>query len=316
LTCHSGLLPVLLATLLAGASACAEDYPVKPIRLFTSPAGGGGDLAARLISQGVSGPLGQQVIVDNRVTILANELAAKSPPDGYNLLVMGGSLLTYPLLNKAAFNVADFVPITQITREISILAVHPSIPARSVKELIALARARPGELNYAFVPSASANQLAGELFKSMAGVNIVSVAYKGSAPTVTAVMSGEAQMTMADPALILPQARSGRLKALAISSATPSVLAPGLPTVAASGLPGYEMVGMTSLYAPIKTPVAIVNRLNQEVVKLLNQSEVKERFIKSGVEAAPSTPEELAANIKIELAKAAKVIKDAGIKGN
>jgi tripartite-type tricarboxylate transporter receptor subunit TctC len=192
--------------------------------------------------------------------------------------------------------------------------VHPSVAAKSVKELIALAKARPGELNYAMVPSGSANQLAGELFKSMAGVNIVSVPYKGSALTVTGVIGGEAQLTMADPGLVMPHVKSEKLRALAVTSAQPSALAPGLPTMATSGLPGYEMVGQTSLYAPAKTPVTIITRLNREVVRLLNQADAKERFLKSGVETVGSSPEELAATIKSELAKAIKVIKEANIK--
>jgi tripartite-type tricarboxylate transporter receptor subunit TctC len=309
------MFPVGLVVMAANVVS-GQDYPNKPLRILTSPAGGGGDLAARIVAQGISGTLGQQVIVDNRATILAIELAAKMAPDGYNLLVTGGSLLTYPLLYKAAFNVTDFSPISQVTREISLLAVHPSLPVKSVKDLIALAKARPGELNYALVPSGSANQLAGELFKSMAGVNIVSVPYKGSAPTVTAVISGEAQLTMADPSLVLPHVKLGRLRALAITSARPSALAPGMPTLAESGLPGYEMVGMTSIYAPARTPATIIDRLNRQVVKLLGQADVKEKLLNSGVEAAPSSPEELAATIKSEIAKAGKVIKEAGIKGN
>jgi tripartite-type tricarboxylate transporter receptor subunit TctC len=190
------------------------------------------------------------------------------------------------------------------------------MPVNSISDLIALAKARPGKLNYAMVPSGNANRLAGELFKHMAGVSIASVAYKGSAPTVTAVIGGEAQLTMADPVVILPHAKSGRLRALAVSSARPSALAPGLPTIAASGLPGYEMVGMTSLYAPVKTPPAVINRLNQELATLLNQSEVKERFLAGGVESAPGSPDELAATIRTEIAKAAKLFKEAGIKGD
>lgn len=308
----------LVAAIMACAAGmiCAQDFPGKPLRIYTSPAGGGGDFAARTVAQGIAGPLGQSVVVDNRVTLLANELASKAAPDGYSLLASGGSLLIYPLLYKAPFQTADLAPISQITREVSILAVHPSLPVKSVRELVALAKARPGELNYSMVASGSANQLAGELLKAMGGISIVSVAYKGSAATVTAVIGGEAQLTMADPVVILPHAKSGRLRALGVSSAKPSPLAPGLPTISESGLPGYEMEGMTSLYAPAKTPVSIINRLNQEVVRALNQPEARERMLNGGVESAPTSPAELAAIMKNEIAKAAKLIKDAGIKGD
>ena len=310
----SGMLSTALIVLGAGVVS-GQDFPSKAVRILTSPAGGGGDFAARILAQGISGPLGQPVIVDNRPTVLANELASKAPPDGYNLLATGGSLLVYPLLYKAPFNVADFSPISQITREVLVLAVHPSVPVKSVKELIALAKARPGELNYAMVPSGSASQLGGELFKSMAGVNIVSVPYKGAAPRLAAVVSGEAQLTMVDAGFAVPHVKSGKLRALAVTSAQPSALAPGLPTMAASGLPGYEMVGQTSLYAPAKTPATVIIRLNREVVRLLNQADVKERFLNGGVEAHSSSPGELTATIKSEIAMAVKLIKEAGIKG-
>jgi tripartite-type tricarboxylate transporter receptor subunit TctC len=303
--------------MLSGAAAVtAQEFPNKPLRIYTSPAGGGGDFAARSVAQGIAGPLGQSVVVDNRATLLANELASKAAPDGYSLLASGGSLIIYPLLYKAPFQTADLAPISQITREVSVLAVHPSLPVKSVRDLVNLAKKRPGELNYAMVPSGSANQLAGELLKAMGGVSIVSVGYKGSAATVTAVIGGEAQLTMSDPVVILPHAKSGRLRALAVSSAKSSPLAPGLPTISESGLPGYEMEGMTSLYAPVKTPAAIINRLNQEVVRALSLPEARERMLNGGVEAAPTSPEGLAAIVKAEIAKAAKLIRDAGIKGD
>jgi tripartite-type tricarboxylate transporter receptor subunit TctC len=268
----------------ASNAAWGQDYPKATIRILTSPAGGGGDFVARIVAQGITGPLGQPVIVDNRATVLASELAAKAPPDGYTLFAAGGGLLVYPLLNKAPFNVTDFAPVSQLTREVSVLVVHPSVPAKSLKELIALAKSRPGELNYSMVPSG------------------------------TAVIGGEAQLTMIDPAVANTHVKAGRLRALAVTSAQPSPLAPGLPTMAASGLPGYEMIGQTSVYVPVKTPQPIIARLNREIVRLLSQPDVKERLLASGVEPVGSSPEELATLIKVELAKAAKIIKEAGIK--
>ena len=177
-----------------------------------------------------------------------------------------------------------------------------------------MAKARPGELNYASGATGGSTHLAAELFKSMAGVNIVHVPYKGSAPAITALISGEVQLTITDVGLVAPHVKSGKLRALAVTSAEPSALVPGLPTVAASGLPGYEAVGMTGILAPAKTPAAIINRLNQEIVRVLNMPEVKEQFFNAGVEVVGSSPEQFAATIKSEIAKLGKVIKDAGIK--
>jgi len=190
--------------------------------------------------------------------------------------------------------------------------VHPSLPVKSVKELVALARARPGELNYSSSQAGGSGHLAVELFKSMAGVNIVWVPYKGTAAAVTGLVDGEAQLTITDMGLVMPHATSGRLRALAVTSATPSALAPQLPTVAAA-LPGYESVGRTAMFAPAKTSAAIINRLNQEVERLLAREDVKEKVANAGSEVAGSSPEQLASIIKSDIARTSKLIKDAGI---
>jgi tripartite-type tricarboxylate transporter receptor subunit TctC len=227
---------------LIAANASAQAYPSRTIRIISSEPGGGNDFAARLIAQGLSGPLGQQVIVENRSGgAIAIELAARAQPDGYTLLMYSNGLWTLPFIQKVRYDpVNDFVPITLAVRGANILAVHPSLPVRSVKELIALARARPGELNYASGNAGSSPHLAGEMFKTMAGLDMVRINYKGSGPAVTALMGGQVQLMFPTSGSALPHIRSGRLRGLAVTTAEPSALAPGLPTMAASGLPGYE----------------------------------------------------------------------------
>ncbi|OFW10070.1 MAG: hypothetical protein A3H27_00445 [Acidobacteria bacterium RIFCSPLOWO2_02_FULL_59_13] len=303
--------------MILGTSAVSgQDYPNKPIRIITGPAGAGSDLTARQIAQGISGPLGQPVITENRAsTFLAAEAVSKAPPDGYALVVQGASLWIQPLLRKMPYDVVrDFSPISLLAREVSIVAVHPSVPAKAIKELVALAKARPGELNYGSAATGSPSHLAAELFKSMATVNIVRIAYKGSPPAITALITGEVQLVITDVGLLAPHVKSGRLRALAVTSAEPTALVPSLPTVAASGLPGYEWVGMTGILAPGKTPAPIINRLNQEIVRVLNLPDLKERFLNAGIEAVGSSPDEFVAIINSEIVRMGKVIRDAGIK--
>ena len=292
---------------------CAQDYPSKPIRIFTGSVGGGSDIAARQIAQGITGPLGQPIIIENRASIVASEAVAKASPDGYTVLLGGSGVWLTPVWQKTNYDaVGDFAPITAISREINMVAVHPSVPAKSVKDLIALAKARPGELNYA--ASLGSGRLATELLRSMAGVNLLYVPYKGALPSINALISGEVHLTINELGLMAPHVQSGRLRALAVTSATPSALAPGVPTVAASGLPGYEWVGTTHFMAPAKTNAAIVGRLNQEIVRYLSRADVKDRFLSAGTEIVATSPDELATIIKSEMAKTAKLIKDAGIR--
>ena len=295
---------------------CGQDYPSKPIRIVTAAAGGGSDFMARQIAQGISGPLGQPVIVENRGSgIVLGEFLSKAPPDGYGFILTGSSFWVSTLLQKYPYDVlADFAPISQLVKEISVVVVHPSLPVRNIKELIALAKARPGQLNFASSTPGGPGFLGAELLKSMAGVNIVHVPYKGNAPAMTALISGEVQMTVADPALVMPHAQAGRLRPLAVTSAEPSALLPQLPTVAASGLHGYESIGMIGSLAPGKTPAAIINRLHQEIARVLHRPEVRERFLNIQSEVVASTPEQFAATLRSELAKWSNVIKQAGIK--
>ena len=301
----------------AGSAGSGLFFPIKTIRIVTAESGSGNDIMARLIATGIAGSMGQAVIVDNR-GMTAIEITAKSPPDGYTLLSFGPPLWIMPLMRgDTSWNpVRDFAPITLAMSTFSILAVHPSLPVKSVSELLALARAKPGELNYAGTFPGSSAHLAGELFKFMAGVNIVYVPYKGPASALAALMGGETHVTFANSAATMPHVKSGRLRALAITSALSSALAPGLPTVAAAGLPGYESASPLGLFAPARTPDAIIARLNQEMVKVLNAADVKDRLSGSGAEVIASAPEELAATIKADMTRLGRLIREAGIRAD
>ena len=308
------LLALNLMALTAGVTA-AQDYPSKTVRIVAAAAGGGGDFQGRLLAQAISGPLGQPVIVENRgSSVLSAETVAKAPPDGYTLLVQGASLWVSGLLQELPYNaVRDFTPVVHISREVFILSVHPSVPVKSVKELIALAKERPGQLDFATGSIGGPGHLGGELLKSMAGINIVRVSFKGTAPSVTGLISGDGHLTIADAPLVAPHIKSGKLRALAVTSPDPSALAPGMPTVAAT-LPGYEIVGASGIWAPIKTPATIVNRINQEMTRYLRTPEAKEKLLGAQVEVVGGTPEQFDAFIKSDIARWSKVIKDAGIK--
>ena len=299
-------------------AAVAQQYPHKSIRVLTSQPGGGSDLAARTIAQGITGNLGQPVIVDNRGSgTLSGSIVAKAPADGYTLLMQTSSLWTGQLISpaKTPFDVLrDFAPITLASIAPTVLVVPPSLPANSVRELIALAKAKPAELNYASGNTGSSAHLAAELFKHMAGVNIVRVNYKGTGQALTDLMGGQVQVMFSVTGAATAQIKAGKLKALAVSGAKPSTMMPGLPTVAASGVPGFEAVSMFSVFAPAKTPNAIIERLNQEIVRVVNRVDVKEKFLGVGVESVGSTPQELGAAIKSEMARLGKMIKEAGIR--
>ena len=299
-----------------GASAAgSQDYPVRPVRIVASGVGSGGDIAARLIAQGIAGPLGQQVIVDNRGGIIAGLTVVKAPPDGYMLLLQSGTLWVGPLLQSTPFDVVkDFAPISLITSEPNVLVVHPSLPAKSVKELIALAKAKPGELNYGSGATGSSNHLAGELFKAMAGVNIARISYKGIGLAIIDLLGGQVHMSFGTVGAVAPHIQSGRLRGMAVTSEKPSALLPELPTAAATGLPGYESGSPYGLFAPAKTPEAIIARLNQEIVRFINQPDARKRFLAGGSDPVGSSPELLAATIRFEITKWGRLIKDAGIR--
>jgi len=313
-------IPLLLLGLWAagGAAAAPDNYPSRPIRFVTAAVGGGNDFTARIIAHGITQNLGQQVIVDNRGGSHIPQLTvAKATPDGYTLLVQNNTVWVAPLLEKVGYDhFTELVPISLTARTPNILVVHPSLPAGSVKELIAAAKAAPGEINYASGVVGSSNHVAGELFKAMAGVNLMRIAYKGSGPALNDVIAGQVKIIFATTTGAWGHVKSGRLKALAITSAEPSALAPGLPTIAASGVPGYKAEAIYAMWAPAKTPPAILARLNQEVVKVLQAPETRDRFIAAGAEVVASTPQVLAAEIKGESTRLERVFKSTGVRAN
>jgi tripartite-type tricarboxylate transporter receptor subunit TctC len=301
----------------ASAHAQSNAYPTKPVRIVTSEVGGSQDVVARMLSAGLSAPLGQQLIVDNRPSgVIPGDIVSKARPDGYTLLVYAGTFWLQPLVRKNVpyDPVRDFAPISLLAVSPSVLVVHPSLPAQSTKELIALAKAKPGELNYAMGSVGSANHLAAELFKSMAGVDMMGIGYRGNGPAVTGLITGQVQLMFATASSVVPHIKSGRLRALAVASAKPSALVPDLPTIAASGVQGYESTSTTALFAPARTPPNVIERLNAETRRYLATAEAKERFLAVGAEAVGSTPAELGAKVKSEIARMAKVVRDAGIK--
>ena len=303
------------STLTAIEQALSQEYPAKTIRIVTATPGGANDFMARLIAQESAPSLGQQVVVDNRPGSLIGDIVAKAPPDGYTILIAGPTFTLSPLLQKESYDpIRDFAPITLAGTTPNLVAVHPALPVRTIRDLVALAKARPGELNYASTGTGGAAHLFTELLKSMAGINMVRINYKGAGQAVTALVSGEMQLSIATSGSVTQHIKSGRLRVLAVTSAKPSTMFPGLPTVAASGLPGYEAIQMQSVCAPAKTPAAIVRRLNQEIVRVLNREDSKQKLWNFGVEVAATTPEELAAAIKSDMATWDKVIKSAGIR--
>jgi tripartite-type tricarboxylate transporter receptor subunit TctC len=309
--CMAGLM------VLDAGIACSQNYPGKPIRVITAETGGASDFQSRVIAPGILDAMGQPVIVDNRggSAVIPIEMVAKASPDGYTLLVFGSALWYLPYMQDVSYDpLKDLVPITLFAISPAVVVVHPTLPVKSIKELIALAKAKPGALNYASGIAGSLTHLPGELFKAMAGVNIVRVAYKGGGPALNAILSGEVQVMFAAGATGAPHINAGRLRGLAVTTAQPTRLFPNLPTVAAEGLPGYENVGTQGLFAPARTPAAVIQKLNAEVVKILNRPEVKERFVNTGSEVVANTPEQYVAYIKSDMTRMGKVIKDAGIR--
>ena len=311
----STLLPTLVCSWDA-AAASADTYPTRPIRVVTAPAGAGNDFMARVISQALSANLGQQLVVDNRPAGIIGEIVAKAPPDGYTLLAVGSVLWLTPFLQDTVGYdpVKDFAPIAVTARAVNILVVHPSIGTTSVKELLAFIRSKPGQLNCASGATGSSNHLAAELFRSMSGVDFVRIPYKGSGPALNDLLSGQVQMMFPTSAAGLPHVKSGRLRALAVTSLKPSTLAPGLPTVSESGVPGYESVVMYALFAPAKTPANIVNKLQSELAQSLKSPASVEKLAAAGVEPVASTPRELAEAMNYEMTRLGKIIKEARLR--
>lgn len=309
----------LVVVLVAMAAHAAETFPSRPIRLISPfAAGGGNDMISRAVAQALTRNLGHSVVVDNRPganTIIGMELVAKSPPDGYTLIMTGSTVAINATLhaNLPYDSLRDFAAVTQIAATPLIVAVHPSLPVASVRELIALAKARPGELNFPSAGVGNVSHLAGELFNVMAGVRLVHVPYKGSAPATADLLAGRVSVVFNSAFAMLPFVKSGRLRALAVSGRARSALLPAVPTVNEAGVPGYDASTWYGLLAPAATPRAVIDRLQAETVKALTADDVRRRLIEDGLEPVGSTPAEFGAYIRTEIAKWARVISVAGI---
>ena len=306
--------------LAAQAQTAAATFPTRPLRIIVPQSPGAStDLTARLLAQKMSESFKQTVVVDNRPgagSINGTELVAKSNPDGYTLLVVAASITINPSLRKdLPFDtLRDFAPIAQLSRFPNMLAVHPSLAVKSVQDVIALAKAKPGALNYASSGSGTGTHMSAELFKMMTGVNMVHIPYKGGGPAITATVAGETQLNFGTTVGLLPHARSGKLRAIAVTTTKRSPAAPEVPTFAESGLPGYDHGPWNGFLAPAKTPAMIVARLNAEAVRAVQSAEIKKVFAHEGAEPVGNSPEEFQSVIREELSRWAKVIKAAGIK--
>ena len=303
------------AAALASTGAPAQSYPQKTVRVVVPYAPGGNtDFTARVIAAKLTDVFGQQIVVENRPgggTNIGSELVAKAPADGYTLLMGGASnainMSFYPKMPYDTLR--DFAPVILCVKGANVLSVHPSLPAKNLQELIALAKTRPGQLNYASSGLGSSNMMAGELLKLMAGVNIVHVPYKGNSPALTDTIGGQVEMIFSGVPALLPHIKSGRLRAIAIGSLKRFPALPDVPTIDASGLKGYEATTWFGLMAPAKTPKEIVARLNSEFGKILVSTEVHDRFMNEGIEPIGGTPEQFGAFIRDEIDKYAKVVK-------
>jgi tripartite-type tricarboxylate transporter receptor subunit TctC len=309
----------LAAALIAALPAAAQNYPSRPVRVIVPYAAGGNtDFTARAIAVKLTEVFGQQVIVDNRpggATNIGAEVVAKAPTDGYMMLMGGASnAINMSLFAKPPYNtLRDFSPIVLCVQGANVLTMHPSVPAKNLKELIAVARAQPGKLNFASSGIGSSNQMAGELLKVMAKINIVHVPYKGNAPALTDTLAGHVEMMFSGVPAVVPHIQSGRLRAIGIGSLKRFPALPQVATFDESGLKGYEATTWFGLMAPVKTPREIVSRWNVEVGKILASSDIKERFINDGLEPMGGSAEEFGKFIRSEIDKYAKVIKAAGV---
>ena len=305
------------------AALHAQDYPSKPLRLIVPfPPGGGNDILARTVAQHLAQIVGQQIIVDNRGGaggLIGAELAARAVPDGYTIFLASiGNLAFTPALHaKLPYDpVKDFAPVTRLATSAFLLVVNPSVAAKSVKELIALARAKPGALNYASAGGGSSLHLTAEIFKLATGTELVHIAYKGSAPALTDLIAGQVQLMFGTMPATLPHAKSGKLRALGVSGAKRAAAAPDVPTIAEAGVAGFEVLNWYGIALPAGAPQAVVHKLNQDLLAALATPALNESFNSQGLEAAGGSSSEFAAFIKTEIVKYAKVVKAANIRAD
>jgi len=315
----TGLSLLTATALLLAGGAAAQDYPTKPVRLIIPfPPGGSNDVVGRMIATQLGERLGKQVVVDNRGGaggVLGTEVAAGAAPDGYTILVVSLAYTVNPWLYKLKYDpLKSFVPVAMLASGANVLTVHPSVPVNSLTELIALAKQKPGELNYASAGAGSFQHLGSELFKLMAGVDIVHVPFKGGGPAMIDVVGGHSQVLVSSLVQTGAHIRSGKLKALGVGSAKRSALFPDIPTIAEAGVPGYEMANWWGIVAPTGTPQPIVDKLAKEIGLVLSAPETQKHFAAEGAEVVQKTPAEFAAFIEAELAKWQRVVKDARIK--
>ncbi len=313
------LLSVIALFLIAAPPLAAQGYPNKPIRFIVGfPPGGTNDIIARLFAPKLAEGLGQQVVVENRGganTAIASEMFVRTAPDGYTIMLNGPGHATNPAMIKLNFDpIRDFAFVTLVSESQNLLVVHPSLPVKSVRDLIAFSKKRPGEINYGSSGIGTTVHLSAELFKYMTKINWVHIAYKGGGPGLTGLLSGEVSLYFGNVPTLINPVRAGKLRPLAVTGSKRSGAAPEIPTVAESGVPGYEVTSWYGLSAPAKTPRAIIDRINTESVRALNNADLKERLQGLGAEPAGTTPEQYAAFIHAEIDKWANVIKAAGIK--
>jgi tripartite-type tricarboxylate transporter receptor subunit TctC len=306
----------LVAT--AGVNVHAQDkYPTRPVRIVTATPGGGNDFLARMVAPPLGTALGQQIIVDNRPSRLVGGIVARSTPDGYTL-VIGGSTMQYtPLMEKMDYNaITDFTPVSLLERSPNVLVVNPSLKVNTVSELVAMARAKPGVLNYGTGASGASLHLSGELFMIATNTKMTRVPYKATGPAVLGLLTNEVQLVFATAGAVVPLLKDGKLKALGVTTLEPTPLVPGIPTIAQQGVPGFEVVTIGFMLAPAKTPQPVVRRLNQHIVKLMQQPDVKERLAAGGSDASSSSPEELGRIMREDDARMRKLFKQLGLTGD
>ena len=313
---------LVAGALLAGSlPAWAQPYPNRPLRIVVPfPPGGGTDIGTRIVAQKLQEAWGQAVIVENKpgaAGIVGTELTAKSAPDGYTFMMgnIGTHAINVSLYKKLAYDpVRDFAPVSMVADLPLLLLVHPSVPANSVKELIALAKSQPGKLNFSSSGAGGSMHVAAELFKSMTGVDMVHIPYKGGAPAVADLLSGQVALSFSTVLETIQHVKAGKVRALAVTNDHRSIALPDLPTIAEAGLPGYQSISWLALFAPAGTPKEIVNKVSAESVRILKLPDVKERLLAQGAEPIGSTPEQLAATLAADIAKYAKVIRESGYK--
>jgi len=313
---HERKIAVLLALVAtAGMNVHAQDkYPTRPVRIVTATPGGGNDFLARIVAPPLGNAIGQQIIVDNRPSRLVGGIAARSTPDGYTLVVGGSTLQYTPLLERIDYNaITDFTPVSLLERSPNVLVVTPALKVNNVSELVSMARAKPGVLNYGTGAGGASLHLAGELFMIATNTRLVRVPYKATGPAVLGLLTNEVQLVFATAGAVVPLLKDGKLKALGVTTAEPTPLVPGIPTIAQQGVPGFELVTIGFMLAPAKTPQPIVRLLNQHIVKLMQQPDVKERLAAGGSDATSSSPEELGRIMREDDIRMRKLFKQLGL---